>query len=66
MSSQRRDAWIYADMTIAELEQRRDALISLVNGTAGRKQRRYINELDYVIGCIDNRAIQMVLFDLID
>jgi len=66
MTNQRRDAWIYADMTISELEQRRDALITLVNGTAGRKQRRYIQELDYVIGCIDNRYIQMVLFDLVD
>lgn len=66
MTSQRRDAWIYAEMTIAELEQRRDALISLVNGTTGRKQRRYINELDFVIGMIDNRVVQMVLFDLVD
>lgn len=64
--AERRDAWIYAEMTIAELEQRRDALISLVNGTSGRKQRRYIRELDYVIGCIDNQVVQMVLFDLVD
>lgn len=66
MTSQRRDAWIYAEMTHAELEQRRDALISLVAGTTSRKQRRYIRELNYVQSLIDDRAIQMVLFDLLD
>jgi len=63
---QRRDAWIYADMAIAELEQRRDALISLISGTTGAKQRRYIRELDYVQCVIDTRSIQMVLFDLLE
>lgn len=61
--TERRDAWLYSIMTMEELIQRRDALISLVRGTTGRKQRRYIKELDYCQSCIDDWAVQMVLFD---
>lgn len=46
--AQRSDAWIYAEMSPDELTQRLNALKSLVEGTTGRKQRRYMAEVAYV------------------
>lgn len=63
---ERRDAWVYADMTHSELVQRRDALQSLVDGTTGAKQRRYTAELCYVEALIHADVVQLTIEGIFD
>jgi len=66
MAEQRRDAWLYAEMTHSELIQRRDALESLATQTSGSKQRRYAAELAYVECLIQCDVVQLLIEGIYD